>query len=69
MSEFEKVFGDTDDLTDMIAILRDDFSDNLLEYIPESSLYSSPECVMYAIYMSLQKQEKIITSLKKEMGK
>jgi len=69
MSEFEKVFGETDDLTDMIATIRDDFSDNLLEHIPESSLFSSPECVVYAIYITLQKQEKIITSLKKELSK
>ena len=59
MSEFEDVFGidtinDEYSLDDLIAKIRDRFGDKINHYIPESSLASSPECVLFAIYKLLE---------------
>lgn len=59
MSEFEDVFGinpisDDYDLSDLVAVIRDKFSDKLNHYIPESSIVSSPDCCLFAIYRLLE---------------
>jgi len=53
-SDFEKVFGNNEDLVTMIAQIRDNFTEEIIKYIPESSAGSSPECVLYALYKILE---------------
>ena len=59
-SEFEKVFGNNEELDLMIAQIRDSFTEEITKYIPESSAYSSPECVLFALYKSIE--DKLSTS-------
>ena len=59
MSPFEEIFGvgsnmKDDDLPAYIAIIRDNFEKEINHYIPESSMGSSPSCVLYAIYKLLE---------------
>jgi hypothetical protein len=53
-SEFEKIFGNNEDLDTMLAQIRDYFPNEITKYIPESSASSSPECVLYALYKSIE---------------
>jgi len=64
-SEFEKVFGTNEELNSMIAQIRDNFTEEIIKYIPESSAYSSPECVLFALYKILEDR----TSSPKEITK
>ena len=59
MSGFQEVFNidtinDDYDLSDLVAVIRDKFKDKLNHYIPESSIMSSPECCLFAIYRLLE---------------
>ena len=58
MSEFEKLFGkqgeDWETKSDLIAKIRDDFFEQLEQFAPDSSLVSSEECTLYAIYKILK---------------
>ncbi len=57
LSPFEEVFGEgSHDMQSntLIAHIRDKFEDKINHYIPESSLMSSHECVLYAIYKLLE---------------
>lgn len=59
MSPFEEVFGynpigNEIPLDKLIAITRDKFYDKINSKIPESSMMSSPACVMYALYKLLE---------------
>ena len=65
LSNFEKVFGinssidSDDDLSNLIAIIRDKFPDLITSKIPESSAASSPSCVLYAVHELLDDLNKI----------
>lgn len=48
------MFGDLCELEDMIAVSRDDFKNEILKYIPLSSAAASPECVLFAMYKSIE---------------
>jgi|GEM_PF-4962398 len=59
MSEFEEVFGenpigDEIPLDELIVTIRDKFPEMINHYIPVSSMASSPECVLFAIYKLLE---------------
>ena len=57
LSEFEEVFGEGSrdmECSALVAIIRDEFEDKINHYIPESSMMSSPECVLYAIFKLLE---------------
>lgn len=57
LSEFEEVFGEGShdmECSTLIAIIRDEFGDKINHYISESSMMSSPECVLYAIFKLLE---------------
>jgi hypothetical protein len=53
MSPFEEVFGEEEDLENLIATIRDTFDDKINSKIPASSIMSSPKCVLYAIFKLL----------------
>lgn len=53
-TEFEEVFGDFNELEDMLVVSRDDFEEEILKYIPLSSAAASPECVLFAMYKSIE---------------
>ena len=53
-----------DDLPAYIAIIRDNFEKEINHYIPESSMGSSPSCVLYAIYKLLENDNAVY----KQMG-
>lgn len=66
LSDFEKVFGenaDKMDLDELIAKIRNDFYREINTQIPESSMMSSAECVLYAIH-KLLKDHLTITDLR-----
>lgn len=59
MSPFEEVFGEgantsDENLSDLIAVIRDRFEKPINHYIPESSMASSPGCILYAIFKLLE---------------
>lgn len=59
MSPFEEVFGlnplgNEIPLKDSLATIRDKFTKEINSKIPQSSMMSSPACVMYAIYKLLE---------------
>ena len=61
MSPFEEVFGintnigdKNDDLSSLIATIRDKFSKEINHYIPYPSMGSSPSCVLFAVYKLLE---------------
>ena len=58
-SEFEKVFGTTDKIMDMIATIRDMPEWDITKYIPAESAIADPECVLFAIYKYIQEGRKI----------
>lgn len=56
MSEFEEIFGEVDpnDLSGLIAIIRDNFDKEINHYIPIESMGSGPACVLFAIFQLLK---------------
>ena len=53
MSEFKKVFGDNDDVSSCLAQIRDDYWNDIVRYITDSSAIGSKECVLFAIHKLL----------------
>ena len=53
MSEFKKVFGNNDDVSSCLAQIRDDYWDDIIRYISDSSAVGSKECVLFAIHKLL----------------
>lgn len=59
LSEFEQIFGPNPigneiPLDSLIATIRNKFSTQINSYIPVSSMASSPNCVLFAIYKLLE---------------
>ena len=57
LSPMEEIFGEdcnSKDLSEYVAILRDDYADLMLKYIPEGSIASSPECCLFAVHKLLK---------------
>lgn len=59
MSPFEEVFGEgsntnDENLSDLIAVIRDRFEKPINHYISESSMASSAGCILYAVYKLLE---------------
>ena len=74
MSPFEEVFGrgsHDSELSNLVATIRDKFDDKINYYIPDSSMMSSPECVLYAVYKLLENdlKEKEYLSYEEQKGK
>lgn len=74
MSPFEEVFGKgshDSELSSLVATIRDDFDDKINHYIPDSSMMSSPECILYAVYKLLENdlKEKEYLSYEEQKGK
>ena len=73
MSPFEEVFGESShdsELSSLVATIRDKFDDKINHYIPDSSMMSSPECVLYAVYKLLENdlKEKEYLSYEEQKG-
>ena len=74
MSPFEEVFGKgshDSELSSLVATIRDKFDDKINHYIPEGSMMSSPECVLYSVYKLLENdlKEKEYLSYEEQQGK
>ena len=74
MSPFEEVFGKSShnsEVSSLIATIRDKFDDKINHYIPDSSMMSSPACVLYAVYKLLENdlKEKEYLSYEEQKGK
>ena len=74
MSPFEEVFGKgshDSELSSLVATIRDKFDDKINHYIPDSSMMSSPDCILYAVYKLLENdlKEKEYLSYEEQKGK
>jgi len=62
MSPFEEIFGENSSIAnntdELLAICRDDLIKELIKFAPEDSLISSPACVIYAMYKSIENNKK-----------